>query len=479
MLEVDTPALLKDRLQSELEGVRKELADAKPRVITSGAAVANGVARFKVLDPADLSRAMDIVRKYIKPAFAGFGASSSEEFIAASTPDGAIELRMTKSGLEAMERDAIGRSIEVIRRRVDAMGTSEVSIVRQGANRIVVEAPGTSDPEELKRRIGKTAKMTFHLVDSSVSPEDAAAGRAPPGSEILPSDDPREPFVAIKSRVEISGDDLKDARGEYNQQTGEPIVTFQFNQKGALTFCRLTRQYSGQRFATVLDGRVITAPTINEPICGGGGYIHGNFTIESATELGQLLKAGALPAPLTVVEQRSVGAELGKDAIDAGSTAGIVATVGVIIFMVLAYGLFGAMACGALVINVLMILAAMSMVGATLSLPGIAGLILTIGMAVDANVLIYERMREEQANGRGPAIALDAGFNRAVVTILDSHVTQLGAALILFQFGHGPVRGFAWTLSIGVITSVFTAVLTTQLFVHWWFRLVRPKKLPI
>ena len=192
-----------------------------------------------------------------------------------------------------------------------------------------------------------------------------------------------------------------------------------------------------------------------------------------------MLKAGALPAPLTVVEQRSVGAELGRDAIDAGSTAGIVATVGVIVFMMLAYGLFGVMACVALVINVLMILAAMSMVGATLSLPGIAGLILTIGMAVDANVLVYERMREEQANGRGPALALDAGFNRAVVTILDSHITQLGAALILFQFGHGPVRGFAWTLSIGVVTSVFTAVLTTQLFIHWWFRLVRPKQLPI
>ena len=280
MLEVDTPALLKERLQSELDGVRKELAAAKPRIITSGASVASGVARLKVLDPADQDRAMDVVRKYVRPGFAGFGATASEDFIASATPGGGIELRMTKSGLVAMERDAIGRSIEVIRRRVDEMGTSEVSIVRQGANRIVVEAPGASDPEELKRRIGKTAKMTFHIVDSTVTAEDAAAGRAPPGSEIMPSDDPREPFVAVKSRVEISGDDLKDAWGEYNQQSGEPVVNFKFNQKGALTFCRLTRQFSGQRFATVLDGRVITAPTIDEPICGGQGFIHGSFTLE-------------------------------------------------------------------------------------------------------------------------------------------------------------------------------------------------------
>ena len=479
MLEVDTRALLKERLESQAESMGKELSNAKPRINYTGKSAGNGVARLKVLDPNDQDRALKLIRTMLRPSFSALGGSSSDGYVVSIAPDGAIEVRMTKDGLEALERDAIGRSIEVIRRRVDAMGTSEVSIVRQGANRIVVEAPGASDPEELKRRIGKTAKMEFHIVDSTVSPEDAASGRAPPGSMILPTDEPNEPFLAVKSRVEITGDDLKDASGGYQQQTGEAIVNFAFNNKGALAFCRLTRQYHGSRFATVLDGRVITAPTIDEPICGGGGYIHGRFTIESANELGELLKAGALPAPLTVVEERTVGAELGQDAINAGVTAGAVATVGVVIFMVLAYGLFGAMACVALVINVLMILASMSMVGATLSLPGIAGLILTIGMAVDANVLIYERMREEQANGRSPAIALDAGFNRAVVTIIDSHLTQILAALILFQFGHGPVRGFAWTLSIGCITSVFTAVLTTQLFIHWWFRLVRPKQLPI
>jgi protein-export membrane protein SecD len=359
------------------------------------------------------------------------------------------------------------------------MGTSEVSIQRQGADRINVQAPGMSDPEALKQRIGKTAKMTFHLVDASVSAQDAAQGRAPPGTIILPQDEANEPFVAVRSRAMLTGDDLTDAQPTFDQQRGIPVVSFKFNQRGARIFCQLTQQNTGARFATVLDGKVITAPTINEPICGGSGQISGNFTVETANELSVLLRAGALPAPLTVVEQRTVGAELGQDAINSGAMAGIVGAGLVVAFMILAYGLFGVMACVALVINIAMIMASMSMVGATLSLPGIAGLILTIGMAVDANVIIYERMREEQAHGRGPAMAIDAGFSRALITIIDSHLTQIGVALILFQFGHGPVRGFAWTLSIGVLTSVFTATLVTQLFIAIWFRLARPKKLPI
>jgi protein-export membrane protein SecD len=473
--------LEKERLDAEADAMAKALADAKPRIGYIGRGVANGAARLHVLDPADQERALALLRKMNQPApTVALGGAAEPDFQISVAPDGYIEARLTRTGVEKQASDAVTRSIEVIRRRIDAMGTSEVSIVRQGADRINVQAPGVSDPEALKRSIGKTAKMTFHLVDPTVTPQDLAAGRAPPGTEILPQDDPAEPLVAVKSRVLLSGDDLADAQPTFDQSRGGgPVVSFRFNQRGARIFCQITSENSGQRFATVLDGKVITAPRIHEPICGGQGQIYGGFTVETANELSVLLRAGALPAPLTVVEQRTVGAELGQDAISSGVTAGIVASIAVVGFMVLAYGLFGVLACVALVINIAMIIAAMSLGGATLSLPGIAGLILTIGMAVDANVLIYERMREEQANGRGAVMSIDAGFSRALVTIIDSHLTQIGVALILFQFGHGPVRGFAWTLSIGVVTSVFTATLVTQLFIAMWFRAVRPKKLPI
>ena len=249
--------------------------------------------------------------------------------------------------------------------------------------------------------------------------------------------------------------------------------------EGSRIFCRITREHTGDRFAILLDGQVLTAPRINEPICGGSGQISGNFTAETANELAVMLRAGALPAPLTVIDERTVDASLGQDAINNGTFAGIVAGLVTLVFMVLAYGLFGVIACLALIVNGVLIVAAMSMVGAALTLPGIAGLILTIAMAVDANVLIYERMREEAALGRGPAMAIDAGFNRAMITIIDANLTTILAAAVLFQFGAGPVRGFAWTLSIGVITSVFTAVLVTQILIAWWFRLSRPKQLPI
>ncbi|MGE3302041.1 MAG: protein translocase subunit SecD [Hyphomonadaceae bacterium] len=481
LLEVDTRALLKERLEAEADNMAKALQDAKPRIAYTGRGVAGDAARLRLVDPADTQRALGVLRKLYAPSAAAAltGGSSEPDFALAQSEEGYLEARMTKAGLEKQARDAVTRSIEVIRRRIDAMGTSEVSIVRQGADRINVQAPGVSDPEALKRSIGTTAKMTFHLVDESVTPSDIMAGRAPPGSEILPADKPNEAPTAIRTRMLLSGDDLSDAQPAFDQQTQTPIVTFHFTQRGARVFCQITSQNVGKRFATVLDGKVITAPVIRSSICGGTGQIEGGFTVESANELAVLLRAGALPAPLAVVEQRTVGAELGQDAIVSGAMAGIVASGAVVVFMVLAYGLFGVLACLALVINIAMIIAAMSIGGATLSLPGIAGLILTIGMAVDANVLVYERMREEQAAGRGPAMAINAGFSRALVTIIDSHVTQIGAALILFQFGHGPVRGFAWTLSIGVLTSVFTATMVTQLFIAMWFRAAQPKKLPI
>jgi len=346
--------------------------------------------------------------------------------------------------------------------------------------RIVLQAPGDNDPEALRRVIGQTAKLTFQMVDETVSPEQAQASGPPPGSVVLPQPNrPSEPFVVVKRRVLVSGEDLSAAYLDYNQQN-QPAVGFRFNSNGARRFGDATARNVGKRFAVVLDGKVISAPVINQAIPGGQGIIEGGFTVESATELANLLEGGALPAPLKVEEQRTVGAELGQDAIDQGTVSLIVALICVLVFMVLSYGFtFGGISVLALLLNGLMIIAAMTMIGASLSLPGIAGLILTLAVAVDANVLIYERMRDEARAGRPPIVAMDAGFSRAMETILDANLTTLLAAAIMFFFGAGPVRGFAWTLAIGVFTSVFTAVLVTQVLLALWFRTFRPKKLPI
>jgi preprotein translocase subunit SecD len=476
LLEVDVDAVVAERLETEVENMAVILRDAKPRIGYTGRAVVGDAARLRPLNPEDQTRALDLIRKAVQDATPP-GADAEVEVSVAG--DGAIETRMTNAGVSKITSDAVTRSIEVIRRRIDELGTAEITITRQGADRIIVQAPGESDPEALKRRIGQTAKMSFHMVDASVTAADAAAGIIPPGSKILPQDDPQEPAVVVRSRAELTGDDLIDAQPTFNQD-GDPVVSFRFNQRGARKFCQITTRNAGQRFATVLDDKVITAPRINEPICGGNGQIYGGFTVETANELAVLLRAGALPAPLNVIEQRTVGAELGQDAINAGAIAGVAALIVTAVFMLMAYGgLFGGIAITALLINFTMIIAAMSMIGATLTLPGIAGLILTIAMAVDANVLIYERMRDEVRAGRGPAIAIDAGFGKAIVTIMDANITTILAALILFQYGAGPVRGFAWTLSIGVVTSVFTAVLVTQVLLGLWFRTTRPKTLPI
>jgi protein-export membrane protein SecD len=341
-----------------------------------------------------------------------------------------------------------------------------------------VQAPGVSDPEQLKERIGKTALMTFNLVPN-VEAQDPA--HPPPGTVIA------GPYpsigdsgaVLVDAHPQFTGEHLTRARVGTDPQTSQIVIDFQLDAIGTRLFCRISREHTGDRFAILLDNQVLTAPRINEPICGGSGQISGSFDAKSASDLVLMLNAGALPAPLTVIEQRTVDATLGRDAIDAGSKATLYASIAVVVFMALAYGLFGLMAILALIVNMGMIIGAMSIGGATLTLPGIAGLVLTIGMAVDANVLIYERMREEQRHGRSAAMAIDAGFARAMVTIVDSHLTQFLAALILFQFGEGPVKGFAWTLSIGCITSVITATFVTQTLVAIWFRTTRPKQLPI
>jgi preprotein translocase subunit SecD len=473
LLEVDTDALKRERLANLLEDVRGTLRTEQ--IVFTGLGLVNGTVSVRVTDPTQVEAARKVLSNLGQPLA---GAPGGRDMNLQVLGDQTIELSLVQEALNAEGAKAVEQSIEIIRRRIDALGTREPTIIRQGTNRIVVQAPGESDPERLKNVIGQTAKLTFQMVDDSVSLQDAAAGRVPPGSELLPSEEPSEPVQLVKRRAVVSGEMLTDARLAFDE-TGQPVVSFRFNGQGARRFGDATADNTGKRFAIVLDGKIISAPRINEPIRGGSGQISGNFTEASANELAVLLRAGALPAPLKVEEQRTVGAELGADAVQAGQFSTFLGASLILTFIVLAYGLFGGFAAAALFVNGLLIVALMSVTQATLTLPGIAGLILTLAVAVDANVLIYERMRDEVRAGRTPIAAADAGYSKAMTTIIDANVTTILAALIMFQFGSGPVRGFAWTLSIGVITSVFTSVLITQVLIAVWFRVARPKKLPI
>ncbi len=492
MFEVEAGAVFKARLETvaddlsrELRGQKRpgELGAAKTPIAFSGRGLSpdGQVVRVTIENGADIPEAIKRITALASPVVGLTGPTGGTDLEIKQAAGSVLEIRLTQEAKTSMTRRAVSQSIEVIRRRIDETGTKEPAITRQGVDRIVVQAPGESDPEKLKRLIGQTARLTFQMVDESVSPADAAAGRIPPGAVLLEQPgQPAEPFVLVRRRALVTGDNLTKADPGFDQQSGVPAVTFQFDGAGGRAFARATTENVGKRFAIVLDDKVLSAPSIREPILAGSGQITGSFTIESANELATLLRAGALPAPLKVMEQRTVGPELGRDSINAGATAGIIAMLLIVVFMILAYGfVFGGIAIIALAVNLILILAAMTAVGATLTLPGIAGLILTIGAAVDANVLIYERMREEELAGRSTALAIDAGFKRAIVTVMDANVTALLTALILFYFGAGPVRGFAWTLSIGVITSLFTAILMTQVLVAAWYWRTKPKRLPI
>ena len=473
LLEVDTKALRKEKATNLLEDVRKTLRDEQ--IIFSDLTPAPTGASVRITNPDQVATAfnkLSLLNQLTK--------SGKQELRISRESDQRIRMVFSEAALAEEGSNAVDQSIEIIRRRVDELGTREPAITRQGTNRIVLQAPGESDPEKLKAVIGQTAKLTFQMVDTSVSLEEAQAGRLPPGSEILPSTDRYAPAYVVRRRVDVSGDMLTNAQQVNDSQTGEVQVSFRFNSQGAKRFASVTSRNIGKPFAIVLDGKVISAPNIISAITGGSGVITGSYTVESANELAILLRAGALPAPLKVEEQRTVGAELGADAVKAGMTSTIVGFSAILVFMILSYGLlFGGISVIALVVNGLLIIAAMSATQATLTLPGIAGLILTLAVAVDANVLIYERMRDELRAGRPLVTAMDAGFSRAMETIIDANLTTLLAALIMFFFGAGPVRGFAWTLSIGVFTSVFTAVVVTQLLLALWFRYARPKTLPI
>jgi protein-export membrane protein SecD len=393
-----------------------------------------------------------------------------------------IHIHMNDAQEREMRRQIISQSIEIINRRINASGTLEPIIQAQGEDRILLQVPGVDDPEKLKRLLGKTAKLTFHFVETGISQEDLRSQRVPFDVRGLPADSESQPdgspfYYGVKKRIILSGDLLVNASATF--QENRPVVSFRFNPIGARKFGEITAANVGKPFAIVLDDKVISAPVINEPIPGGSGIITGNFTVETANELALLLRAGALPAPLEVVEERSVGPSLGADSIEAGSKASLLAVILVMGFMIFAYGLFGFFACLALVMNLVAIIAALSIFGATLTLPGIAGIVLTLGMAVDANVLIYERMREEARNGKTVPQAVESGFQNAFRTIFDSNITTLFGTFLLFYFGSGTIRGFAVTLSIGILASMFTAITLSRLMILWYVHAKRPRILPV
>jgi SecD/SecF fusion protein len=481
LLEVELDQVQKDRLQTLVGDVRVGLR--KAHIGFRNLQASADTVSVSIIDPSRFADAQAILKGLNPRVTSGVLSVGTLAYdMTTPTPD-SIAMKVTDAYKASTRNDILSQSVEVVRRRIDQLGTKEPSIERQGDDRILVQVPGLSDPTRLIKLLGTTAKMTFQLVDESANIAEAQKGIVPIGDELLNEDNPIKgqpptPLV-VEKRIMVSGDRLTDAQGTFNQQNGGAVVTFRFDSVGARQFGNATKDNVNRRFAIVLDNKVIEAPSIREPILGGSGEISGSFTIQTANDLAVLLRAGALPAPLKPLEQRTVGAELGADAIHAGKLSTIAGLALVVIFMVLRYGMFGLFADVALTFNVILLMAALTLFGATLTLPGIAGIVLTMGMAVDANVLIYERVREERRNGRSIVAAIDAGFRRAMATIIDANATHVIAAIILFELGSGPVRGFAVTLLLGILTSFFTAVMVTRLIVVTWFQTTRPKALAI
>jgi preprotein translocase subunit SecD len=477
LLEVDANSVKKDKLEQVRDDVRRALRDAK--IPYTGLAVRNDNVEVRITKDTDLQNALAKLRELSQPLGGLLGSSGQRSLEIADAGGGLIRLSVPQAAITERIRQAVEQSIQIVERRVNELGTVEPLIQRQGVDRILVQVPGLQDPTRLKELLGKTAKLDFRMVDLTVPADQAQQGRVPPDSEVLMSSTaPKIPYV-IKKQILVSGGDLTDAQPGFDQRSGEPIVSFRFNTSGSRKFAQATSENVGQPFAIVLDNEVISAPVIREPITAGSGQISGSFTVQAANDLAILLRAGALPAPLTIIEERTVGPGLGQDSIEKGELAAYVGSIMVIVFMLVTYRLFGVFANIAVAINVAMIFGVLSLLNATLTLPGIAGIVLTVGIAVDSNVLIYERIREELRGGRTAISAIDAGFKRALSTILDSNITTFIAAAVLFYIGTGPVRGFAVTLGIGIITTVFTAFTLTRLIVATWVRWKRPHSVPI
>jgi preprotein translocase subunit SecD len=468
LLEVELDAVINERLETLLDDIRTKLRPA--RIGYRGLGAQRDFVAFTLTDPTTTEHAIELLDEMnVNPI--------SRELEITDAGGGRIEIRLSEAAALNLRNTAVQQSLEIVRRRIDEVGTREPTIQQQGPDRIVVQVPGEKNPDAIKRLLGQTAKLTFHLVDLDTPLSQALSGNIPAGSMILDSDDDGARQQVVRKRVEVSGESLVDAQPTYQQN--QPVVSFRFDSVGARKFGEVTREHVGELLAIVLDDKVISSPRIREPILGGSGIISGSFTVDSANELAVLLRAGALPAPLDVVEERTVGPDLGADSITAGKFASIIGLVLVMVFMAFYYGLFGLAACVALVMNLILIIAILSVLQATLTLPGIAGIVLTIGMAVDANVLIFERIREEARLGKPPISAVDSGYREAMRTIIDANVTTLIAAVLLYAFGSGPVRGFAVTLGVGILTSMFTAITLTRLLMSIWLRRTRPAMLPV
>jgi preprotein translocase subunit SecD len=464
LLEVDAQDVLKKQILNLRDDVRRVLREERATPQNGIQMTARGV-QFRVDNADERGRAVPKVRA-LSQATAG-GAPTLQ---VAEAEDGQISVALTELGVQERVRRAVDQTIEVLRRRVDGSGMREPNIQRQGADRVVVDVPGLQNTNELKDLLGNPAVLEFRLV--------ARPGDDPAQTEALPYQEGGG-TMTVRKEVLVQGSDLTDAQPGFDGRTNEPIVNFAFNARGARAFADVTAANIGHPFAIILDGVIISAPRILSPITGGRGQISGNFDVAGANKLSVLLRAGALPAKLTVVEERTVGPGLGQDSIDAGKLAAYVAGALVFVYMLMNYGLFGVFANLALAVHILFIFSALAFLGATLTLPGIAGIVFTIGLAVDANVLIYERIREEFKSGRSVISSLDAGFKRAFGTIMDANVTAFVAALILYLFGSGPVRGFGVSMILGVLTSVITAVTMTRMMIALWYRWAKPTKLPI
>ncbi len=472
LLEADVADVKKQHVE-QMEGIIKTaLGRADPKIEVGDMSTANGKLVFAVRNPAQLDTAVELARKET----VGVGLTGQKDWSVAVQDGNRIEMQPTEAGLTARVAEQIDTARNVVAKRIDPDGTKEVTVVRQGLDRILVQVPGLQDPEALKRLLGKTAKLEFKEVVVDADPELIKQGRAPIGAQLLPS---REGgMVAVKRKAVVTGDDLNTAQQDFNEN-GEPSVSLSFNNQGGRKFGRWTIDHVGKPFAIVLDDTILQAPNIREPILGGNAQISGGFTVESANELAITLRSGKLPVALKVMDQRSVGPELGKDSIRKGVIAGVAATVALIIFMVITYVRFGVYTTIALLVNAFLILGLMGIFNATLTLPGIAGFVLTIGAAVDANVLINERIREEVRRGRQTLQAVEFGYKEASRAIWDANVTNVISAVIMFWFGSGPVRGFAVVLALGIITSVFTGVTFTRLLVADYLKRKRPRELNI
>jgi len=474
LLEGKTDDVAQARIEQKQEQVRSEMR-RDPRVEIGDISVQGGKLSFMVRDPAKVDAARE---RLLAITGSGVGTTGQRDWDIAVVDSTRFVLTPTQAGLNQAVEEAMNDAREVVERRINALGTVEPTVVREGGNRIVVQVPGLNDPTALKNLLGKTAKLEFRLVDTNANPADLAKGIAPAGSVIMPYAEGGG-GIAVQRQVMITGDMLVNASQSYDPQTGAPGVTLQLDGAGSRRFANVTKENSGKPFAIIVDGTVISAPRINEPILGGSAVINGGFTVDSANQLAIALRSGKLKVPLTVVQESTVSPELGADSIKAGITASIIAVVAVIAFMILTYGRFGIYSTIAVIINVLVILAVMGMLNATLTLPGIAGFVLTIGTAVDANVLINERIREEHRRGRSIIQSVELGYKEASRTIFEANVTHAIAGFIMLILGSGPVRGFAVVLLIGIATSVFTAVVFTRMLVTIWLRRNRPTEIHI